>query len=222
VKQLGIYGWFVLPTGAIAGIVLIPTMLVTALPIIRRKRYDTFYYIHVIFALLVTVALCLHASTNFYFILPGLLLWLYDWMLRTQNALFYKQTIQVESAGGDWYRMRLPNAPDMASIDVSTVEKGLTPTKTSEVQHPLETYYIRLSAISKVRIHPFTAAAPANATSGPAFLFQTSPPKKKDAATDKEWTWQLAAMVNQAPRNKPLALEVSNFASRSGLKISAN
>jgi ferric-chelate reductase len=92
------------------------------------------------------------ASTNFYFILPGLLLWLYNWILRMQNVLFYKKTIQVESAGGDWYRMRLPNVPDKASIDVSTAEKGLTPTKTSELQHPLETYYIRLSAISKVQI----------------------------------------------------------------------
>jgi hypothetical protein len=90
------------------------------------------------------------------------------------------------------------------------------------MQHPLQTYYIQLSSISKAQIHPFTAAAPANATSGPVFLFQTSPPKKKDAATDKEWTWRLAAMVNDAPGNKPLALEVSDFASRNGLKISAN
>jgi hypothetical protein len=134
-----------------------------------------------------------------------------------QNALFYKQTIQVESAGGDWYRMRFPIAPDMASIDVSTAEKGLTPTKTSEVQHPLETYYIRLSAISKVQIHPFTAAVTANSTSGPVFLFQTSLPKKKDVANDKEWTWRLAAMVNHTPGNKPLALEASSFASRNGL-----
>jgi ferric-chelate reductase len=152
VKQLGIYGWFVLPTGAIAGIDLITIMLVSALAVIRRRNYNTFYYIHVFFALLVMVVLCLHASTNFYFILPGLLLWLYNWILRMQNVLFYKPTIQVESAGGDWYRMRLPNAPDKASIDVSTAEKGLTPTKNSELQHPLETHYIRLSAISKVQI----------------------------------------------------------------------
>jgi ferric-chelate reductase len=222
VEQLGIYGWFVLPTGALAGIVLIPIMLVSALPIVRRRIYNTFYCIHVIFALLITVALCLHASTNFYFILPGLLLWLYDWFLRMQNASFYKQTIYVESAGGDWYRMRFPNVSDTVSIDVSTAEKGLTLTKTSEMQHPLQTCYIQLSSISKAQIHPFTAAAPPNATSGPVFLFQTSPPKKKDAATDKEWTWRLAAMVNDAPGNKPLALEVSDFASRNGLKISAN
>jgi ferric-chelate reductase len=57
VEQLGIYGWFVLPTGALAGIVLIPIMLVSALPIVRRRNYNTFYYIHVIFALLIKVAL---------------------------------------------------------------------------------------------------------------------------------------------------------------------
>jgi hypothetical protein len=61
-----------------------------------------------------------------------------------------------------------------------------------------------------------------NSMSGPVFLFQTSPLKKKDVANDKEWTWRLAAMVNSALGNKLLALEVSNFASRSGLKISAN
>lgn len=101
--DVGPYGWFVLPTGAVVGIVLIPVMVVTALPIIRRNIYNAFYYIHITFALLVLVLSSLHSSTNFYFILPGLLLWVYDWSRRVQHGLYYKQTIEVESAGNDWY-----------------------------------------------------------------------------------------------------------------------
>jgi len=184
-------------------------MVITALPIIRRNNYNTFYYIHVIFALLVLVLLCLHASTSFYFVLPGLLLWVYDWCCRLQHALYYKQTIELERAGSDWYRIRLPSPSESTTRDVSAAEKGLSPQHSSELQHPLEMYYIRLSAISKVQIHPFTAAAIATSSTGASFLFQKSPPKKKEKTSHKEWTWLLGALVDQSPMDRPMNMEVS-------------
>jgi ferric-chelate reductase len=214
VEQIGPYGWFPLPTGAAAGIVLIPIIVITALPIIRRNSYNTFYYIHIIFALLVLVLLCLHASTNFYFILPGLLLWVYDWSYRVQHALCFKQTIGVESAGNNWYRMRLPSTSKTIGGNDSAAEKGLTSQNASEPNHPLETYYVRLSAISKVQIHPFTAVATATSSSGPTILFQKSPSKKKVTDSDKEWTWLLGAMIDQSPMESPLHIEVSHRVTR--------
>ena len=207
-EQIGPYGWLALPTGAIVGIVFIPIMVITALPIIRRNSYNTFYYIHIIFALLVLVFSCLHASTNFYFILPGLLLWVYDWGRRMQHALYYKQVLEVEDAGNDWYRVRLPSSGVSTTSDISSAEKGLPSHDHSGPHHPLETYHIRLSAISKVQIHPFTAAATATSASGLSFLFQKSPPKKKEKASRKEWTWLLGAMVDQSA-DKPLQMEVT-------------
>jgi ferric-chelate reductase len=206
-----VYGWFPLPTGAVVGLVLIPTMVITALPIIRRNNYNTFYYIHIIFALLALVLICLHASTNFYFILPGLLLWTYDWSYRVLHALCFKQTIEVESAGNNWYRMRLPSTSKTIAGDGSAAEKGLTPQSASEPNHPLETYYVRLSAISKFQIHPFTAVASATSLSGPIILFQKSPLKKKVTASDKEWTWLLGAMVDQSSMENALHMEVSSL-----------
>jgi ferric-chelate reductase len=211
IKQVGIYGWFPLPTGAVVGIVLIPIMVITALPIIRRNNYNTFYYIHIIFAILVLVLVCLHASTSFYFILPGLLLWIYDWSYRVQHALRFTQTVEVESAGNNWYRMRLPSTSKTFADDGSAAEKGLTSQDASEPIHPLETYYVRVSAISKVEIHPFTAVATATSLSGPLILFQKSPPKKKVSASDKEWTWLLGAMVDKSSMETALHMEVSNL-----------
>jgi len=208
------YAWLGLGSGAVTGIVLIPVMLITALPILRRNSYNTFYYIHVVFAVLVLVFSCIHASTNFYFVLPGLLLWVYDWSFRVQNALYYKRTIAVESAGNDWYRMRLASTSETMTVDASAAEKGLSSPDRPDLRHPLETYYIQLSTISKVQIHPFTAAATATASSGPSFLFQRSPPKKKKKASHKEWTWLLGAMVDQSPADMPLSLEVMSSVSR--------
>lgn len=211
VEQLGIYGWFVLPTGAAAGIVLIPTMLIAALPIIRRKNYNVFYYIHIIFAVLVLVLLCLHASTNFYFVLPGLLLWVYDWAHRLRRALFYRKAISVENAGNGWYRMRLLHIGASTASDISDAEKALSVREaTAKQEHPLETYYIRLRSISAIQIHPFTAVAPASSSSGPVLLFQKSPEKKKAIASAAEWTWKLGAMVDTSasPKTAPVILEV--------------
>jgi ferric-chelate reductase len=184
-------------------------VVITALPIIRRNNYNTFYYIHIIFALLILVLVCLHASTNFYFVLPGLLLWVYDWSYRARHALCFKQTIQAESAGNNWYRMRLPSTSKTMADDGSAAEKGLDSQHALTLTHPLETYYIRLSAISKVQVHPFTAVATAALSSGPIILFQKSPSKKKVTASDKEWTWLLGAMVDQSLMGNPLHMEVS-------------
>lgn len=127
-----------------------------------------------------------------------------------QHALRFKQTIEVGSAGNNWYRMRLPSTPKAIAGDGLVAEKGPTSQNASDPNHPLETYYIRLSTISKVQIHPFTVAATATTSSGPIILFQKRPSKKKVTANDKEWTWLLDAMVGQSPMEIPLHMDVSS------------
>ena len=132
----------------------------------------------------------------------------YDWSCRLQNALCYKRTMVVESAGNDWYRMRLASISETTIVDASAAERGLSSSDRPDLRQPLEAYYIQLSTISKVQIHPFTAAATATSSSGPIFLFQKSPPKKKENASHKEWTWLLGAMADRSPADMPLNLEV--------------
>ncbi len=185
----GPYSWFTLPTGAISGIVLIPIMVITSLPVLRRINYNTFYYIHVVFATAVIVLVSLHASTSFYFLLPGLILWLADWAWRVRNALGRKVEVRVQNAGNGWYRITLP-------AKEAELEKGDSAALTEATPDLLSTYYVNMPSVSRLQIHPFTAAAVGHGSSPPVLLFQKGPERKKAKQRDREWTWKLGALVD--------------------------
>ncbi|KAK0278520.1 hypothetical protein LTR35_009259 [Friedmanniomyces endolithicus] len=185
----GPYSWFTLPTGAISGIVLIPIMVITSLPVLRRINYNTFYYIHVVFATAVIVLVSLHASTSFYFLLPGLILWLADWAWRVRNALGRKVEARVQNASNGWYRITLP-------AKEAELEKGDSAALTEATPDLLSTYYVNMPSVSRLQIHPFTAAAIGHGSSPPVLLFQKGPERKKAKQRDFEWTWKLGALVD--------------------------
>ena len=194
--------------------VCILLITITALPILRRRSYNTFYYIHLIGSVLVFFLASVHASTDFYFLLPGLLLWILDWAWRLSRGdaggLSKRVTGNIEDAGHGWYRLTLPVAAKASkelapenseehSIAADT-EQGLDP------DHPLQTYYLNIPSISKIEIHAFTAAKVGNSTSGPVFLLQRSTPwspKRKPKKQEKEWTWKLGAAAGLAPAVAP-------------------
>ena len=170
-------------------------ILITSLPLLRRRSYNTFYYCHVILSALVFILLSWHASTDFYFLLPGLLLWIGDWawrLLRGMGGLRKTVTGKLENAGEGWYRISLPVSARLAStnddIESATSEERMP-------AHPLQSYFLVFPAISKVQNHAFTAATIGGTNSGPTFLFQRSAGKKQKKL-DKEWTWKLGAFVN--------------------------
>ena len=202
----GPYSWFTLPTGAISGIMLIPIMVITSLPVLRRINYNTFYFIHVVLAFFVIFLVCLHASTGFYFILPGLLLWVSDWVWRIRYALGARVDVQVENAGHGWYRIRLPQKP-IARSEGLHLEKGK---ETVSPSHPMATYYVNIIQISKLQIHPFTAVSVESSKAGPVLLFQRSPERKKAKKRDMEWTWQLGALADSMSSEKQITLSVSH------------
>ncbi|CVL09336.1 uncharacterized protein FMAN_15500 [Fusarium mangiferae] len=105
--------WFVQTTyTGIAAFLPILAVLVTSFLYIRRQNYNLFYYVHVICGIIVFVASCIHASTDFYLLLPGLLLWIGDWLRRVfigeTNGLSTKTVAELENAGGGWTRISLP------------------------------------------------------------------------------------------------------------------
>ncbi|KAK3650128.1 hypothetical protein LTR56_006403 [Elasticomyces elasticus] len=181
--------YLVLPTGGLA-FILILLVLITSLPALRRKAYNIFYITHVISAVLITVLTSLHASTNFYFLLPGLVLWVADWALRVQYSLRKLQDIEVENAGNGWYRVSLPYVVPGTQHHL---EKG--PAMATEVS-PLATYYINIPSVSKTELHPFTAAVVASDTSAPVLLFRQAPERKQDKKSMREWTWRVASAVD--------------------------
>ncbi|CAG7561206.1 unnamed protein product [Fusarium equiseti] len=199
-KQLG--GWFSLTYYVgIAAILPVLIILVTSMPWIRRHHYNLFYFSHVTLGTLAIVASCLHASTNFYLLLPGLLLWIVDWTRRMffgeAKGLVSKTPTVLEVAENGWLRVSL--LPNRAISGP-----------------PLLYYYLNFPSVSKVQTHAFTAVAhPAN-NGGPVFLIQPE-------AKEREWTWKLRALV-QRPRatlrldarvEGPYPVSDANFASAS-------
>lgn len=88
-----------------AATLLMTAMLLTSFPVIRRKWFNVFYFTHII-GLAAIIVVCLHASTMFYCIAPGLSMWLLDWGLRSYE-LRRRLDGQLVLLGRGWYRYGL-------------------------------------------------------------------------------------------------------------------
>lgn len=85
--------------GLMAWIALVMLFL-TALPIVRRRFFEVFYYTHALFFIFVVGAL-IHASHGPEFMLPGLLLWGIDRAIRLAYNFRNIQVQSVEAFEGD-------------------------------------------------------------------------------------------------------------------------
>ena len=110
---------------------------------------------------------CIHADTNFYCLLPGLVLWLYDWTWRFWGGagLSRSRTATIEDAQNGWTRITLlpSNKASGGLVAAGSVKKsGKT---------PLQTYYINLPSASKTQCHAMSAIS-ASTNEEPQFLFR--------------------------------------------------
>jgi ferric-chelate reductase len=185
----------------IAALVLVLLIVMSSVPYVRRHHYNLFYYSHVALAVVVFVASCVHANTNFYLLIPGLLLWIVDLFRRffrgETGGLSRKVTATVENAGNAWIRISLPTSKKAEAH----AEKSLPSTQ------PLSSYYLTIPSISKLQNHAFAAAIPSSSTTGPVFLLQRAKGKSQEAL-DKEWTWKLGNMVPRPMDNHSLEVKV--------------
>ncbi|KAG4283258.1 hypothetical protein FPRO06_09931 [Fusarium proliferatum] len=181
--------WFTMTTYTGIG-ALLPIFLIvlTSIPWIRRRHYNLFYYSHVFLGTIIFAASCIHASTDLYLLIPGLLLWFIDLIRRfffgETNGLSRTVLATLENADNGWVRISLP-ASERTGL---SVEKQVSSTQ------PLSYYYLNFPSVSKLQNHAFTAAIPSSSASGPVFLLQRTKGKKQKTL-DKEWTWVLASMV---------------------------
>ncbi|KAH7009741.1 ferric reductase like transmembrane component-domain-containing protein [Ilyonectria destructans] len=194
-------------TGA-AAIVFMIIITLTALPYIRRRFYNVFYYCHIVTSICIFAAASIHASTDFYLLLPGLFLWIVDWGLRLfggdAQGLHSSLVATGEDAGNGWYRISLPTMSKTASdehSDLAAIETAVP------LGSPLAYYYLIVPTISRLQNHAFTAAIPGSAGSGPVFLFQRAQ-RKNGKALEKEWTWKLAAKLSGFGRETGLKVRV--------------
>ncbi|KAK3049266.1 hypothetical protein LTR09_009444 [Extremus antarcticus] len=197
---------------------LMLVIVITALPVLRRKSYNTFYYVHIIFSSLIFFLASVHCSTDFYFLLPGLILWLSDWawrLFRGDTGLRTKVTGRLELAEGGWCRITLPPVHQLpvggvasGGADVAGIEKK------PSLMHPQQIYYLNIPTISKLENHAFTAARVGTNSTGPLFLFQRTQlgiGKKKPKKLNKEWTWKavVAAGDTRTESEQETELEAS-------------
>lgn len=174
-------------------------IVVSSLPTLRKKTYNTFYYLHIIFSSLVFIGAGIHSATNFYFLLPGLLLWILDWGWRLfggDAGLTQKVDGLLEDAGYGWFRITLPSTVRKLPSPLSGSMDGETPDEKQMVAHPLQTYYLNIPSVSKLQNHAFAAAAIGSTNSGPVFLFQRTSvegksERKRKKMMKKEWTWKV-------------------------------
>ncbi|KAJ3019721.1 UNVERIFIED_CONTAM: hypothetical protein HDU68_010528 [Siphonaria sp. JEL0065] len=76
------------------------TIMITSLTYFRRRWYNTFYFVHSMIFIFITLA-CVHAPSNMYYLLPGVFLYSIDGLIRLSSK-FSKDTItsvQFESCG---------------------------------------------------------------------------------------------------------------------------
>ena len=187
-----------LGTGTISFLALL-VITITALPALRRRDYNIFYYAHVILSSIIFISASIHASTDFYFLLPGLLLWVGDWGWRFfSGETGLRKTVNgtLENAGYGWYRITLPVSAKTLKLDQPGDDEVLTEKQLPV--HPIQSYYLNIPSISKLQSHAFTAAKVGSSNSGPVFLFQRTQGtgKTKQKKLDKEWTWKVGSQAN--------------------------
>ncbi|KAJ3318463.1 hypothetical protein HDU76_000818 [Blyttiomyces sp. JEL0837] len=128
-----------------AGILFIMTFL--ALPIFRRRLYSYFVATHPYFAIILVIFASLHASTDFYYCLPGLVLYALELVDRFILFAFMKPssaTVSVEECGylrvdvvlpyGDywgpamWAHLRFPELSSVGHPFTAAMVKNRTAT----------------------------------------------------------------------------------------------
>ena len=99
-SSLGVWRASLIFTGLFATAIM-ALISITTIPEIRRKHFNFFYFTHLLVIPGVVVA-CLHASTIFYCVAPGLFMWVLDWGMRLYE-LRQKLDGKVTCIGNGWY-----------------------------------------------------------------------------------------------------------------------
>ena len=99
--HLGIWRASLIFTGLVA-IIIMAALFVTTLPKVRSNHFNLFYFTHLL-SIVMVIIVCLHASTIFYCIAPGLAMWFLDWGMRLYELRRVLES-EITTIGKGWYR----------------------------------------------------------------------------------------------------------------------
>lgn len=97
---LGIWRASLIFSGSMAALIM-AALFVTTLPKVRSKNFNLFYFTHLL-SILMVIIICLHASTMFYCVAPGLAMWCLDWGMRL-HELRRVLDGEITTIGNGWY-----------------------------------------------------------------------------------------------------------------------
>ena len=100
-SSLGVWRASLIFTGIFASIIMFGISITTLAPV-RAKHFNVFYFTH-LSGILAVIVICLHASTMFYCMAPGLAMWILDWGMRL-HELRKRLDGEISSIGQGWYR----------------------------------------------------------------------------------------------------------------------
>uniref|UniRef100_K3WU64 FAD-binding FR-type domain-containing protein n=1 Tax=Globisporangium ultimum (strain ATCC 200006 / CBS 805.95 / DAOM BR144) TaxID=431595 RepID=K3WU64_GLOUD len=113
----------------------------TSLPWIRRRMYETFYYVHHLFPLGVLFTV-LHWQTTTWFVFPSLLVYLIDRAVSSSNAFWPVHVTEFTALSDGIIKIVIARSPhDDGSYHIG------------------QFVYLNVPAISKLQWHPFTIAS---------------------------------------------------------------
>lgn len=99
-SALGIWRASLIFTGIVSATIM-GLIFATTLPTIRTKHFNLFYFTHLL-SIVTVIIICLHASTVFYSVAPGLAMLVLDWGMRLYEL---RECVQgkVIHLGKGWY-----------------------------------------------------------------------------------------------------------------------
>ena len=131
--------WTILLMQIIILFPFIPFIITAIIPIIRRKYWEIFYFIHIYGSLVIVIGLMYHADQAWYFMFPGLILQFYERLWRLWNNS--KNNINILSL-------------KQVSTNITRLEININN------QHPFTKlgsyYFINIPHLSLFQWHPFS------------------------------------------------------------------
>ena len=163
---------------------------------IRRNYFEVFYYAHHLFMALFISTLW-HANSAWYYLLPGLVLWFFDRILRTFNAYGTVKVLNCKAIRGSTdsnvtmlsYVVKPMGFPTSLDNDI-----GFTPMNMSTGQYA----FINIPSISGTEWHPFSIS------SSPGDMSTTHHIKDMGEGT---WTNKLHTIVRSEPKDLTISVD---------------
>ena len=150
---------FTIPLSSLTGILMFICIALGGFYMVRRSYYEIFYYLHH-FTMVIFIVMLWHAAMAWYYILPGLLLWTFDYIIRMKNSLGIQAKIAHLDVEGSGNIISLGYSVKYLSSSIVNYFFGRADHLNDTFQYSMGQYcFINIPAISSLEWHPFSISS---------------------------------------------------------------